>query len=29
MIAIDGLTLSYDGQQVLKDCSLRVEAGWR
>lgn len=29
MIAIDGLTLSYDGQQVLKDCSLRVEAGSR
>ena len=29
MIAIDALTLSYDGQQVLKDCSLRVEAGSR
>lgn len=29
MISIDGLTLSYDGQQVLKDCSLRVEAGSR
>lgn len=29
MITIDGLTLSYDGQQVLKDCSLRVEAGSR
>jgi len=29
MIAIDHLTLSYGSQQVLKDCSLRVEAGSR
>ena len=29
MITIDHLTLSYDSQQVLKDCSLRVEAGSR
>ena len=29
MITIDRLTLSYDSQQVLKDCSLRVEAGSR
>lgn len=27
MITIDRLTLSYGSQQVLKDCSLRVEAG--
>lgn len=29
MITIDRLTLSYGSQQVLKDCSLRVEAGSR
>ena len=29
MITIDRLTLSYGRQQVLKDCSLRVEAGSR
>lgn len=29
MINIDRLTLSYGSQQVLKDCSLRVEAGSR
>ena len=29
MITIDRLTLSYGNQQVLKDCSLRVEAGIR
>ena len=29
MIAIDQLTLSYDRHQVLKDCSLHVEAGSR
>ena len=29
MITIDRLTLSYGNQQVLKDCSLRVEAGSR
>lgn len=29
MITIDDLTLSYGSQQVLKDCSLRVEAGSR
>lgn len=27
MITIDRLNLSYGGQQVLKDCSLRVETG--
>ena len=29
MITIDRLTLSYGNQQVLKDCSLRVETGSR
>ena len=29
MITIDRLTLSYGSQQVLKDCSLRVETGSR
>ena len=29
MITIDRLTLSYGNQQVLKDCSLQVEAGSR
>ena len=29
MITIDRLTLSYGSQQVLKDCSLRVEPGSR
>ena len=29
MITIDRLTLSYGSQQVLKDCSLQVEAGSR
>ena len=29
MITIDGLSLSYNGQQVLKDCSLRLETGSR
>lgn len=29
MITIDGLTLSYGGQPVLKNCSLRVESGSR
>ena len=29
MITIDDLTLSYGSQQVLKDCSLRVETGSR
>ena len=29
MITIDRLTLSYGRQQVLKDCSLRVETGSR
>lgn len=29
MIAINHLTLSYGSQQVLKDCSLRVETGSR